>query len=78
MRTTHLSTSIDIQTMAWMITRIMELEKERTIDAHLMTSTVAPAGLSADPSSGHSSSPASCPSATPTTYQPAVVHGDKY
>jgi hypothetical protein len=49
MRTTHLSTSIDIQTIAWMITRIMELEKERTIDAHLMKSIVAPAGLSADP-----------------------------
>ena len=69
MRTTHLSTSIDIQTMAWMITRIMESEKERTIDAHLMISIVAPAGLSADPSSGHSAAPASCPSATPTTYR---------
>ena len=69
MRTTHLSTSIDIQTKAWMITRIMELEKERTIDAHLMTSTIAPGGISADPSSGHSAASASCPSATPTTYR---------
>ena len=47
----------------------MELEKERTIDAHLMTSTVAPAGISADPSQGHSAAPASCPSATPTIYR---------
>ena len=39
--------------MSWMITRIMELGKERTIDAHLMTSTVAPVGLLADPASGH-------------------------